>query len=73
MSTATGKIACVTVEVLPDVWCPTCEVEWVNDALPGCWLCGAVGERYAGRNTLEEQADARIRQALMIRASLRPD
>ena len=67
MSTATGKIVFVTVEVLPDVWCPKCEVEWVDDALPGCWLCGAVGERYAGRNTIEEQADARIRHALTLR------
>ena len=54
------------LEILTDVWCPDCEVEWVSDVLPGCWLCGAVGERYSGRNTLEEQANARIRQALMI-------
>jgi hypothetical protein len=56
----------VAVEVLPDVWCPTCEVEWASDALLVCWLCGAVGETYVGRNTLEEQADARIRQALLV-------
>jgi hypothetical protein len=73
MSTATGKIVFVAVEVLPDVWCPTCEVEWASDALDSCWLCGAVGERYSGRNTLEEQANARIRQALMISARRQPE
>jgi ribosomal protein L37AE/L43A len=61
----------VPPEVLCDIWCPECEVEWVSDALPGCWICGKVGERYSGRNMLEEQADARIRQALTIRESLR--
>ena len=60
----------MTVEVLPDVWCPSCEVEWVDSALDGCWLCGAVGERYAGRNSIEEQADARIRHALTLRRSV---
>jgi len=57
----------VAVEVLPDVWCPACEVEWASDALDSCWVCGAVGERYSGRNSIEEQADARIRHALTIR------
>jgi len=67
MLTTTGKIVFVAVEVLPDIWCPTCEVEWVDAALPGCWYCGKPGERYSGRNMLEAQADARIRQALVIR------
>ena len=68
MSTTTGKIVFVAVEVLPDIWCPTCEVAWASDALDSCWICGSVGERRRDGNTIEERADARIRDALAIRA-----
>ena len=54
-------------EMLPDAYCPKCEVAWLRGSSLVCWLCGGEPAKPPVAVTEEEKADllvTRLKQGL---------